>query len=65
MPFENNEDLIEIDQIKNQTISSQIYDTIDSSLFSNGISDSGIAPLPFVRYDSAIYHCPPSPTVLQ
>ena len=29
MPFENNEDLIEIDQIKNQTISSQIYDTID------------------------------------
>ncbi|CDD37742.1 cell surface protein (Probable cell surface-associated cysteine protease) [Clostridium sp. CAG:356] len=29
MPFENNENLIEINQIKNKTVSSQVYDTID------------------------------------
>lgn len=29
MPFENNEDLIDINQIKNKTISTQLYDTIE------------------------------------
>ena len=29
MPFENNENIIDINQIKNKTISSQLYDTVD------------------------------------
>lgn len=29
MPFENNEDIIDISKIKNKTLSSQVYDTVD------------------------------------
>lgn len=35
MPFENNEDLIDISQIQNKTISSQLYDTVDFPNYQN------------------------------
>ena len=38
MPFENNEDIIDISEIQNKTISSQVYDTVD---FPNYINESG------------------------
>ncbi len=38
MPFENNEDIIDISEIQNKTISSQVYDTVD---FPNYINEAG------------------------
>ena len=34
MPFENNEDLINLSEIENKTVSSQVYDTIDFPAYS-------------------------------
>lgn len=35
MPFENNEDLIDIAKIKNKTVTSQVYDTVEFPSYSN------------------------------
>ena len=50
MPFENNEKIIEIDQIKDKTISSQLYDTIDFPNYQDETSENRDAIINQIKY---------------